>query len=62
MVRLSVLLAVLQIVDDITSFYLETYTNYSKGDERLKETLRVIQTGVSHLCLDQRVAQYESTL
>lgn len=36
-----------KIVEDITSFYLETYNNYSKGDERLKETLRVIQTGLS---------------
>lgn len=41
---------VLQIVSDITTFYMETYNNYkSTGDERLRETLRVIQTGVSHL-------------
>ncbi|XP_059917212.1 CD9 molecule a isoform X1 [Gadus macrocephalus] len=36
-----------KIVNDITSFYMETYDNYSKGDERLKETLLVIQTGLS---------------
>uniref|UniRef100_A0A3P9D1A2 Tetraspanin n=1 Tax=Maylandia zebra TaxID=106582 RepID=A0A3P9D1A2_9CICH len=36
--------AVLQVVNDITGFYTQTYNNYkSNGDEHLKETLRVIQ-------------------
>lgn len=40
--------AVLQVVNDITGFYTQTYNNYkSSGDEHLKETLRVIQTEVS---------------
>lgn len=39
---------VLQVVNDITTFYMQTYNNYkATGDERLKETLRVIQNGVS---------------
>lgn len=38
----------LQVVNDITTFYMQTYNNYkTTGDERLKETLRVIQNGVS---------------
>ncbi|KAJ3596072.1 hypothetical protein NHX12_002481 [Muraenolepis orangiensis] len=36
-----------KIVEDITTFYLETYKNFNNGDDRLKETLRVIQTGLS---------------
>ncbi|KAM9376869.1 CD9 molecule a isoform 2-T2 [Pholidichthys leucotaenia] len=33
-----------KVIDDITTFYIETYNKYkSTGDERLKETLRVIQ-------------------
>ncbi|XP_061577912.1 CD9 molecule a [Cololabis saira] len=33
-----------KVVDDITRFYMQTYNDYKKtGDERLKETLRVIQ-------------------
>lgn len=40
--------AVLQVVNDITGFYTQTYNNYkSNGDEHLKETLRVIQAEVS---------------
>lgn len=36
-----------KVVDDITTFYIQTYNNYKEtGDERLKETLRVIQTGL----------------
>uniref|UniRef100_A0A3Q0T1N7 Tetraspanin n=1 Tax=Amphilophus citrinellus TaxID=61819 RepID=A0A3Q0T1N7_AMPCI len=34
-----------KVVNDITTFYIQTYNNYkSTRDERLKETLRVIQT------------------
>ncbi|KAM3870668.1 CD9 molecule a [Diretmus argenteus] len=37
-----------KVVDDITKFYMETYNNYrTTQDERLKETLRVIQTGLN---------------
>ncbi|XP_029909441.1 CD9 molecule a isoform X2 [Myripristis murdjan] len=37
-----------KIVSDITTFYMETYNEYkSTGDERLRETLRVIQTGLN---------------
>ncbi|CAL8262173.1 unnamed protein product [Merluccius merluccius] len=36
-----------KIVDEITTFYTETYKNYLSGEVRLKETLRVIQTGLS---------------
>lgn len=37
----------LQVVNDITSFYKQTYNTYlNNKDPRLKETLRVIQTGV----------------
>ncbi len=43
-------LAVLQIVNDITTFYQQTYNNFeTTGDERLKETLRAIHTGVSDI-------------
>ncbi|KAM6961078.1 CD9 molecule a isoform 2-T2 [Aplochiton taeniatus] len=36
-----------KIVDDITTFYMETYNDYTNTrDERLKETLRLIQTGL----------------
>ncbi|KAF7670345.1 hypothetical protein LDENG_00018740 [Lucifuga dentata] len=36
-----------KVVDDITGFYMETYKNYIKTkDEHLRETLRVIQTGL----------------
>ncbi|XP_078113028.1 CD9 molecule a isoform X3 [Sander vitreus] len=35
------------VVNDITTFYMQTYNNFkTTGDERLKETLRVIQTGL----------------
>lgn len=45
------LIIVLQVVNDITAFYMQTYNNFKTlGDERLKETLRVIQTGVSNVC------------
>lgn len=45
-------LFVLQVVNDITTFYMQTYNNFkSTGDERLRETLRVIQHGVSQLQL-----------
>ncbi len=44
------LVAVLQIVNDITTFYQQTYNNFeTTGDERLKETLRAIHTGVSDI-------------
>ncbi|XP_023131162.1 CD9 molecule a isoform X2 [Amphiprion ocellaris] len=34
-----------KVVNDITNFYMQTYKDYkATGDERLKETLRVIQT------------------
>uniref|UniRef100_A0A1A7WUF1 Tetraspanin n=1 Tax=Iconisemion striatum TaxID=60296 RepID=A0A1A7WUF1_9TELE len=34
-----------KVVDDINSFYMQTYNDYkTTGDERLKETLRLIQT------------------
>lgn len=34
-----------KVVNDITTFYMQTYNDYkTTGDERLKETLRVIQT------------------
>ncbi|KAI3371364.1 hypothetical protein L3Q82_023964, partial [Scortum barcoo] len=37
-----------KVVNDITTFYIQTYKNYqTTGDERLKETLRVIQTGLN---------------
>uniref|UniRef100_A0A665VMA6 Tetraspanin n=1 Tax=Echeneis naucrates TaxID=173247 RepID=A0A665VMA6_ECHNA len=37
-----------KVVNDITTFYMQTYKNFeTTGDERLKETLRVIQTGLN---------------
>ncbi|XP_049579968.1 CD9 molecule a isoform X1 [Syngnathus scovelli] len=37
-----------KVVDDITTFYLQTYNEYKeRQDERLRETLRVIQTGLN---------------
>ncbi|XP_067358251.1 CD9 molecule a isoform X2 [Channa argus] len=37
-----------KVVDDITTFYMQTYNNYkTTEDERLKETLRVIQNGLN---------------
>lgn len=37
-----------KVVNDITTFYLETYNNFkTTGDERLKETLRMIQIGLN---------------
>nr|XP_046250556.1 CD9 molecule a isoform X2 [Scatophagus argus] len=37
-----------KVVNDITTFYMQTYNNYKEtGDERLKETLRLIQTGLN---------------
>lgn len=42
----------LQVVNDITNFYMQTYKNYqTTGDERLKDTLRLIQKGVSLISL-----------
>ncbi|XP_046891044.1 CD9 molecule a isoform X3 [Hypomesus transpacificus] len=36
------------VVDDITQFYMDTYRNYEKsGEATLKETLRLIQTGLN---------------
>lgn len=47
-ITVSPFTAVLQVVNDITGFYTQTYNNYkSNGDEHLKETLRVIQAEVS---------------
>lgn len=50
----SVLCPCLQVVNDITTFYRQTYNTYQTSkDPRLKETLRVIQTGVrGHLTQD----------
>ncbi|CAB1313729.1 unnamed protein product [Coregonus sp. 'balchen'] len=40
-------IATLQVVDDITQFYMETYQNYQNTrQDTLRETLRLIQTGV----------------
>ncbi|XP_062246091.1 CD9 molecule a isoform X2 [Platichthys flesus] len=37
-----------KVVSDITAFYMQTYNNYkTTGDERLRETLRLIQTGLN---------------
>ncbi|XP_019934458.1 CD9 molecule a isoform X2 [Paralichthys olivaceus] len=37
-----------KVVNDITTFYMQTYNNYkTTGDERLRETLRLIQTGLN---------------
>ncbi|XP_053282788.1 CD9 molecule a isoform X2 [Pleuronectes platessa] len=37
-----------KVVGDITAFYLQTYDNYkTTGDERLGQTLRLIQTGLN---------------
>nr|XP_057930591.1 CD9 molecule a isoform X2 [Doryrhamphus excisus] len=37
-----------KVVNDITNFYMKTYNTYrDTGDERLRETLRVIQTGLN---------------
>ncbi|XP_060932218.1 CD9 molecule a isoform X2 [Limanda limanda] len=37
-----------KVVNDITAFYMQTYNNYkTTGDERLKETLRLIQAGLN---------------
>ncbi|CAJ1056808.1 CD9 antigen [Xyrichtys novacula] len=37
-----------KVVNDITTFYQQTFNNYkTTGDERLKETLLVIQTGLN---------------
>lgn len=37
-----------KVVGDITTFYQQTYNNYeTTGDERLRETLRVIQNGLN---------------
>ncbi|XP_058502191.1 CD9 molecule a isoform X1 [Solea solea] len=36
-----------KVVNDITAFYRQTYNNYkTTGDERLRETLRLIQSGL----------------
>lgn len=43
----------MQVANEITAFYMQTYNNYqTTGDERLKETLRLIQTGVSNVRLN----------
>lgn len=54
----------LQVVNDITTFYLQTYNNYkTTKDVRLKETLRMIQTGVrSHLTQDEPGALIKGNL
>uniref|UniRef100_A0A8C6SV59 Tetraspanin n=1 Tax=Neogobius melanostomus TaxID=47308 RepID=A0A8C6SV59_9GOBI len=37
-----------KVVNDITTFYVQTYNNYkTTKDERLKETLKVIQNGLN---------------
>nr|XP_020469060.1 CD9 antigen isoform X2 [Monopterus albus] len=37
-----------KVVSDITTFYMQTYNNYkATGDARLRDTLRVIQTGLN---------------
>ncbi|KAM9351636.1 CD9 molecule a isoform 2-T2 [Symphorus nematophorus] len=37
-----------KVVSDITTFYMQTYNNYkATQDQRLKETLRLIQTGLN---------------
>lgn len=37
-----------KVVDDISTFYVQTYNNFKNtGDERLKETLKVIQNGLN---------------
>ncbi|KAG7216082.1 hypothetical protein INR49_007834 [Caranx melampygus] len=37
-----------KVVNDITTFYMQTYNNYVKtADDRLRETLRLIQTGLN---------------
>uniref|UniRef100_A0A3Q3WEY6 Tetraspanin n=1 Tax=Mola mola TaxID=94237 RepID=A0A3Q3WEY6_MOLML len=37
-----------KVANEITAFYMQTYNNYqTTGDERLKETLRLIQTGLN---------------
>lgn len=54
----------LQVVKDITGFYMQTYSNYkTTKDVRLKETLRVIQSGVrSHLTQDELGASMKGSL
>lgn len=43
--------AVVQLVNDIATFYVQTYNKFiTTEDKRLKETLRVIQNGVSYVC------------
>lgn len=52
-VDVQVFLLWLQVAGEITAFYRQTYINYEKTrDERLKETLRLIQTGVSSVRLN----------
>lgn len=42
----------LQVVDDVTQFYKQTYEKYKQDkEEALKEILRLIQYGVSAMCL-----------
>ncbi|XP_024911721.1 CD9 molecule a isoform X2 [Cynoglossus semilaevis] len=37
-----------KVVDDITTFYVQTYNNYkTTGEEALRETLRLIQSGLN---------------
>lgn len=45
------LAAVFQVVNDITSSYMQTYKKFKmpNSDKRLRDTLRMIQTGVSHV-------------
>lgn len=54
----------LQVVSDITAFYMQTYNNYmTTKDVRLKETLRVIQNGVrGHLTQDELGASMKGSL
>lgn len=47
--------AVVQVVLDITTFYMQTYNKFkTTEDQRLKETLRVIHTGVSDTTIAQQ--------
>lgn len=56
----SVLCLWLQVVNDITTFYKQTYNSYqTTKDPRLKETLRVIQTGVRRHLTQEKPALFE---
>lgn len=56
-VYLFLFTTVVQVVLDITTFYMQTYKKFTTTeDQRLKETLRVIHTGVSELRHDCSIA------